>query len=118
MRNIQPFMVADALADFGREEHMMALTYTAGCSGKVVMTADMMPLPLSNDDLRVLILLLLEDDENLTRLGVRNRTGGALVSGARRYRFSQPSEKFYHRRLVGTAVTGSLRNKPHFRLQR
>ncbi|PHP94211.1 isochorismatase [Pantoea agglomerans] len=63
MRNIQPFMVADALADFSREEHMMALTYTAGRSGKVVMTADLMPVPLSKDDLRALILPLLEDDD-------------------------------------------------------
>ncbi|ORM98687.1 isochorismatase family protein, partial [Pantoea septica] len=63
MRNIQPFMVADALADFSREEHMMALTYTAGRSGKVVMTADLMPLPLSKDDLRALVLPLLEDDD-------------------------------------------------------
>lgn len=63
MRNIQPFMVADALADFSREEHMMALTYTAGRSGKVVMTADLMPLPLSKDELRALILPLLEDDD-------------------------------------------------------
>ena len=38
MRNIKPFMVADALADFSREEHMMSLTYTAGRSGRVVMT--------------------------------------------------------------------------------
>lgn len=63
MRNIQPFMVADALADFSREEHLMALTYTAGRSGKVVMTADLMPLPMSKDDLRALILPLLEDDD-------------------------------------------------------
>ncbi|MEB6223833.1 isochorismatase family protein [Pantoea anthophila] len=63
MRDIQPFMVADALADFSREEHMMALTYTAGRSGKVVMTADMMPVPLSKADLRALVLPLLEDDE-------------------------------------------------------
>ncbi|BAN96710.1 isochorismatase [Plautia stali symbiont] len=63
MRNIQPFMVADALADFSRDEHMMALTYTAGRSGKVVMTADLMPLPQSKDALRTLILPLLEDDD-------------------------------------------------------
>ena len=63
MRDIQPFMVADALADFTREEHMMALTYTAGRSGKVVMTDDIMPLPLSKDALRALILPLLEDDD-------------------------------------------------------
>ncbi|WP_313611787.1 phosphopantetheine-binding protein, partial [Pantoea piersonii] len=42
---------------------MMALTYTAGRSGKVVMTADLIPLPLSKDDLRALILPLLEDDD-------------------------------------------------------
>ncbi|MDT0177083.1 isochorismatase family protein [Enterobacter sp. BRE11] len=63
MRNIQPFMVADALADFSREEHMMALTYTAGRSGKVVMTADVMTLPLSKEELRALVLPLLEDDD-------------------------------------------------------
>ncbi|MEZ3500168.1 isochorismatase family protein [Pantoea sp. KPR_PJ] len=63
MRNIQPFMVADALADFSRDEHMMALTYTAGRSGKVVMTADLMPLPLSKEALRALVLPLLEDDD-------------------------------------------------------
>ncbi|MGP6488486.1 isochorismatase family protein [Duffyella gerundensis] len=63
MRNIKPFMVADALADFTREEHMMALTYTAGRSGRVVMTRDLMPLPLDKAELRAMILPLLEDDD-------------------------------------------------------
>lgn len=63
MRNIKPFMVADALADFTREEHMMALTYTAGRSGRVVMTRDLMPLPLNKAELRAMILPLLEDDD-------------------------------------------------------
>lgn len=63
MRNIKPFMVADTLADFTREEHMMALTYTAGRSGRVVMTRDLMPLPLDKAELRAMVLPLLEDDD-------------------------------------------------------
>jgi len=38
MRDIQAFMVGDALADFSQEEHMMALRYTAGRSGRVLNT--------------------------------------------------------------------------------
>ncbi len=45
MRDIKPFFVADALADFSREEHLMALKYVAGRSGRVVMTEELLPLP-------------------------------------------------------------------------
>jgi bifunctional isochorismate lyase/aryl carrier protein len=76
MRDIKPFMVADALADFSREEHLMALKYTAGRSGRVVMTEDLLPVPQSKEQLRALILPLLdesdepEDDENLIDYGL------------------------------------------------
>lgn len=77
MRNIKPFMVADALADFSRDEHLMALTYTAGRSGKVVMTDELLPVPRSKAQLRAAVLPLLdddagdlEDDENLVDYGL------------------------------------------------
>ncbi len=78
MRDIKPFMVADALADFSREEHLMALNYTAGRTGRVVLTRDLLPqaLPASKAALRALILPLLdesdvpEDDENLIDYGL------------------------------------------------
>lgn len=62
MRNIKPFMVADALADFSREEHMMSLTYTAGRSGRVVMTETLLPGPQSKAQLRAVVLPLLDED--------------------------------------------------------
>lgn len=77
MRNIKPFMVADALADFSREEHMMSLTYTAGRSGRVVMTETLLPVPLSKAQLRAVVLPLLDensddldDGENLVDYGL------------------------------------------------
>ncbi len=78
MRDIQPFMVADALADFTREEHLMALNYVAGRSGRVLMTQDILPAPVpaSQNELRALILPLLDesdeplDDENLIDYGL------------------------------------------------
>lgn len=37
-RDIEPFLVADALADFSREKHDMALAWVAACCGIPVMT--------------------------------------------------------------------------------
>lgn len=67
MRNIQPFMVADGLADFSRDEHLMALRYTAGRCGRVVMTQDLTGTGAilgyaSKDELRNEILPLLDED--------------------------------------------------------
>lgn len=76
MRDIKPFMVADALADFSREEHLMSLKYVAGRSGRVVMTEALLLVPASKAALRALILPLLDesdepyDDENLIDYGL------------------------------------------------
>lgn len=76
MRDIKPFFVADALADFSRDEHLMSLKYVAGRSGRVVMTEELLPLPASKAALRAVILPLLDesdeplDDENLIDYGL------------------------------------------------
>lgn len=40
VRDIRPFYVADAVADFSRQKHEMALAIAAGCCARVVTTAD------------------------------------------------------------------------------
>lgn len=76
MRDIKPFFVADALADFSREEHLMSLNYVAGRCGRVVMTETLLPLPASKAALRALIQPLLDesdqplDDDNLIDYGL------------------------------------------------
>ena len=42
MRDIQPFMVADALADFTVEEHRMACEYASGRCARVLNTAEVL----------------------------------------------------------------------------
>jgi bifunctional isochorismate lyase/aryl carrier protein len=42
MRDIEPFFVADALADFSREKHDMALAYVAGTCGVPMVSAQLM----------------------------------------------------------------------------
>lgn len=82
MRDIQPFMAADALADFSQEEHMMALRYAAGRSGRVAtvnqLLAEITPSTgYSREQLRAELLPLLDedsedlqDDENLLDYGL------------------------------------------------
>lgn len=82
MRDIQPFMAADALADFSPEEHMMALRYVAGRSGRVAtvnqLLAEIAPTTgYSREQLRAELLPLLDedsedlqDDENLLDYGL------------------------------------------------
>ena len=77
MRDIKPFFVADALADFSRDEHLMSLKYVAGRSGRVVMTDELLPsVPTSKAALRALVLPLLDesdeplDDDNLIDYGL------------------------------------------------
>lgn len=42
VRDIEPFFVADALADFSREKHDMAVAYVAGVCGVPLVTAQLM----------------------------------------------------------------------------
>ena len=42
MRDIQPFMVADALADFTEKEHRMACEYASGRCARVLNTAEVL----------------------------------------------------------------------------
>ncbi|KAI3484495.1 hypothetical protein L1887_52585 [Cichorium endivia] len=77
MRDIKPFFIADALADFTRDEHLMSLNYVAGRSGRVVMTDELLPsVPATKAALCELILPLLDesdepmDDENLIDYGL------------------------------------------------
>lgn len=77
MRDIQPFFIADALADFSREEHDMALRYVAGRCGMVTMTQKIAPIVVSPAQLRAQVVPLLdddgdevEDDDNLIDFGL------------------------------------------------
>ncbi|SLM62261.1 MULTISPECIES: isochorismatase [Dickeya] len=91
MRDIQPFMVADALADFSREEHMMALRYTAGRCGRVLDSEQLLSELTAQPDnsltrLRAELLPLLDgdadpaDDENLLDYGLDSVSIMSLVT--------------------------------------
>jgi bifunctional isochorismate lyase/aryl carrier protein len=82
MRDVQPFMVADALADFSPEDHRMALDYVARRCGRVVTLAEIIePLPpaapLTREALMLRLAAMVEDsdetigwDDNLLDYGL------------------------------------------------
>lgn len=65
MNDIQPFFVADALADFSPDEHAMALRYVGQRCGAVTLTGDLVDSlatrqPASLDELRALVAGMLQ----------------------------------------------------------
>jgi len=87
MRDVQPFVVADALADFSEEEHRMALRYVAGRCGSVTHTAQVLEARprLTIDWLRASLLPRLEEgsfgpDDNLVDYGLDSLEVMALVA--------------------------------------
>jgi len=65
MRDIQPFMVADALADFSEKEHLMALDFVAGRCGSVVTTQSLLnTTTLSRSAFQAQLLTMIDEDES------------------------------------------------------
>jgi bifunctional isochorismate lyase/aryl carrier protein len=87
MRDIQPFMLADAVADFSEDEHRMALKYVAGRCG-AVLAVDQLPAarpPLTLDSVRQALLRCVEDsefgdDDNLVDHGLDSVQVMALIA--------------------------------------
>lgn len=79
MRDIQPFFIGDALADFSEAEHRMALQYVAGRCGRIVDCASVLAVrpALSYEGLQARLLTLIDEpaanfdaDENLMDYGL------------------------------------------------
>lgn len=99
MFDIKPFLVGDALADFSREEHEMALKYAAGRCAQVASTSSVLTtlkpaLPTKTlavfdvESLRLAVAQQLhidageiQDDDNLMLLGLDSVRLMALVAG-------------------------------------
>jgi len=91
MRDIQPFFVADALADFSAEEHAMALQYVAQRCGvaigtdhlldslRALLPASLPALKASIADLLQIEASQLQDDDNLLDWGLDSIRIMALV---------------------------------------
>ncbi|MEX9786423.1 isochorismatase family protein [Providencia manganoxydans] len=90
MHDIKPFFVADAMADFSRDEHLMSLNYIAGRAGCVLMTNDLLQTAISKEALRTQVLSLLDDsdfpldDENLIDYGLDSIQIMSLASNWRK----------------------------------
>ena len=91
MRDIRPFLVADAIADFSREDHLMALSYVSRNAGRVITVAEVMAAskrPLTRESLRAQVLARLPaemqheqptEDDNLLDYGLDSLAVMGLV---------------------------------------
>ncbi|WP_421283884.1 isochorismatase family protein [Aeromonas veronii] len=91
MRDIRPFLVADAIADFSREDHLMALSYVSRNAGRVITVAEVVAAskrPLTRESLRDQVLARLPaemqqeqptEDDNLLDYGLDSLAVMGLV---------------------------------------
>jgi len=78
MRGIKPFLIADAIADFSREDHLWALRYVARNAGRTVLSGaivtELQAGALTKDALRARLVSFLddtpEDGDNLIDFGL------------------------------------------------
>jgi bifunctional isochorismate lyase/aryl carrier protein len=104
MNDIQPFFVADALADFSPDEHAMALRYVSQRCGAVMLTGELIDqlasqltsqptsqLPASREELRALVAGLLrvsaselQDEDSLIDWGLDSIRIMSLLENWRR----------------------------------
>ncbi|MGL6553090.1 isochorismatase family protein [Aeromonas jandaei] len=92
MRDIRPFLVADAIADFSREDHLLALSYVSRNAGRVITVAEVVAAaskrPLTRELLRDQVLARLPaemqqeqptEDDNLLDYGLDSLAVMGLV---------------------------------------
>ncbi|PKQ76425.1 isochorismatase [Aeromonas sobria] len=92
MRDIRPFLVADAIADFSREDHLLAISYVSRNAGRVITLAEVMAAaskrPLTRESLRAQVLARLPaqmqqeqptEDDNLLDYGLDSLAVMGLV---------------------------------------